>query len=144
MVLRETRDSKDLPQFPSRTDTGPCDFAVQREISGTVKVTPSVDAAGNLNFTIERVSLHGSLSNPANGKAVTLHWIDQNGEVGLAVEGTSAVVAVPVRGHFVRRYDETGGLSLSMDLPADGVAALAFAPGQSSPDAWTHVCGLLA
>lgn len=128
----------------SRTGTGPCGFAVQRDMWGTIKITPTVDDAGNLVMSVARVSLRGALSNPANGKSVDLRWVDQNGVMGFAVDGSTTSVAIALTGTFLRGYDDIGDTALSMDLPADGVETLTFAVGEPSGDPWAHVCGLLA
>lgn len=128
----------------SRTGTGPCGFAVQRDLHGEVSITPSIDGAGNLVMKIERISLKGSLTNPANGKSIDLRWVDQNGIVDFTVDGTTTSVAVALTGHFFRHYYDGGEVELSMDLPADGVETLNFTAGESAVDAWTNMCGLLA
>src|SRR5687767_12701879 len=74
-----TGEAQTLAIQDSRTGTGPCGFAIQRDIAGTVAVTPSIDAAGTLMLALAPVDLHGTLANPANGKSVDLHWIRQNG-----------------------------------------------------------------
>ncbi len=128
----------------SRTGTGPCGFAVQRDMHGTVKITPTVDDAGNLVMSVDRVSLRGTLSNPANGKSVELRWVDQNGIVGFAVDGSTTSVAIALTGRFLRDYDDMGDAALGMNLPSNGAETLTFAAGEPSRDPWAHVCGLLA
>lgn len=127
----------------SRTGTGPCGFAVQRDIEGTVAVTPRIDDAGNLMLAIAPVTLHGTLTNPANGTAVEVRWIRQNGTTHVAADGATMEVGLALTGHFVRGYDDARA-DLGMDLPADSAELLVFEAGVRSEDPWTHICGLLA
>jgi hypothetical protein len=127
----------------SRTGTGPCGFTIQRDVKGTVTVTPSIDDAGNLMLAIEPVDLRGTLVNPANGKSVDLRWIRQNGKAHFVADGETTAVGLALTGHFFRGYDNARA-DLGMDLPADSAEVLAFETGGRSADPWTHICGLLA
>ncbi len=138
-----TPEEQTLTIHDARTGTGPCGFAVQRDVEGTVAVTPSIDDAGNLTLAIEPVDLRGTLVNPANGKSVDLRWITQNGKAGFGADGSTTEVALALTGHFVRGYD-AARTDLQMDLPADDAEVLAFEAGVRSTDPWTHICGLLA
>jgi hypothetical protein len=137
------RDEQTLTIQDSRLGTGPCGFAIQRDIEGTVAITPSVDDAGNLMLTIAPVDLWGSLTNPANGKSVDLNWIRQNGKAHFGADGSSTEVALALTGHFFRGYDNARS-DLAMALPADTAEMIAFETGARSEDPWTHICGLLA
>ena len=138
-----TPEAQTLTIRDSRTGTGPCGFAIQRDIEGTVAVTPSIDEAGNLMLALAPVDLHGTLANPANGKSVDLRWIRQNGKAGFGADGSTTEVALALTGHFVRGYDDAR-TDLGMDLPADSAEVLAFEAGVRAEDPWTHICGLLA
>jgi hypothetical protein len=127
----------------SRSGTGPCGFAVQRDIAGTVAVTPSIDDAGNLMLAIEPVDMHGILANPVNGKTVDLRWIRQNGKARVEADGSTMAVGLALTGYFFRGYDDAR-IDLAMDLPADNAEVVAFEAGVHSEDPWTHICGLLA
>jgi hypothetical protein len=126
-----------------RSGDGPCGFLVERTLDGTVALVPSIDVAGNLILLIEPVTLHGTLSNPATGKAVELRWVRSNGVVDFGYDGTTTTVALALDGHFFRGYDG-GRTDLTMMLPVDGAERLVFEVGQRSADPWSHVCGLLA
>jgi hypothetical protein len=126
-----------------RTGDGPCGFAVERAIDGTVQIVPSIDAAGDLVLSIEPVSLSGTLTNPATGKTVDLRWIRSNGVIDFGENGQTTTVALLLDGYFFRGYD-SGRTDLTMSLPADGAEQVTFEPGQRATDPWTHVCGLLA
>ena len=128
----------------SRTGTGPCGFTVQRDLHGTVEISPSVDAAGNLVMAIDRVNLRGELTNLANGKTVDLWLMDQSVTVGLAGNGSPSSIELPLTGRYLRKYDDPGNGLLTMDMPADGASLLPFVAGKPASDPWTHVCGLLA
>ena len=138
-----TQEAQTITIRDSRTGTGPCGFAVQRDIEGTVAVTPSVDDEGNLMLALAPVDLHGTLVNPANGKSVDLRWIRQNGKAGFGADGSTTEVALALTGHFFRGYDGAR-TDLGMDLPADSAEILAFEAGVRAEDPWTHICGLLA
>jgi hypothetical protein len=127
----------------TRSGDGPCGFAVERTIEGTVALVPSIDAAGDLVLAIEPVNLHGTLTNPATGKSVELRWIQPNGAIDFGRDGKTTTVALLLDGHFFRGYD-IGRTDLTMSLPADGAEHVTFEPGKRYSDPWTHVCGLLA
>ncbi|MGH2557581.1 MAG: hypothetical protein ACRDJH_00845 [Thermomicrobiales bacterium] len=107
----------------TRIGDGPCGFPVQRDITGSVEVVPAIDERGNLVLTIDPVTLHGSLTNPANG--------------------SSTSVALALTGRLFRGYDVAPS-GLALDLPADGAKRIAFEPGGWSSDPWARVCGLLS
>jgi hypothetical protein len=138
-----TQEEQVITIRDSRTGTGPCGFAIQRDIEGTVAVTPSIDDAGNLMLALAPVDLHGTLANPANGKSVDLRWIRQNGKAHFEADGETTAVGLALTGHFVRGYDNAR-TDLGMDLPADSAEILAFEAGGRAKDPWTHICGLLA
>ncbi len=127
----------------ARAGDGPCGFTVERTITGTVALVPSIDEAGNLVLAIEPVKLYGTLTNPATGKSVELRWIRPNGVIGFGQDGGTMTVSMALDGHFFRGYD-SGRTNLTMTLPVDGAERLAFEPGQRASDPWSHVCGLLA
>lgn len=127
----------------SRLGTGPCGFAVQRDIEGTVSVTPGIDDVGNLVIMIAPVDLSGTLGNPANGKSVDLRWIKQNGKAQFAADGSTTAVSMSLTGHFLRGYD-SARTDLELALPADSAEVITFEAGAVSNDPWTHICGLLA
>jgi hypothetical protein len=126
----------------SRTGTGPCGFAVEREILGTMIVTPSIDDAGNLMLAFTPADLHGSLVNPANGKSVALRWIKPNGASLFTADSKTTAVGLALTGHFAGGY-ETSRTGLQMTMPADSAEVLKFEAGVASEDPWTHICGLL-
>lgn len=138
-----TQEEQTIAIHDSRTGTGPCGFAIQRDIAGTVAVTPSIDDAGNLMLALAPVDLHGILANPANGKSVDLRWIRQNGKTHVEADGSTMAVGLALTGYFVRGYDDAR-TDLEMDLPADSAEILAFEAGGRAEDPWTHICGLLA
>ena len=138
-----TQEEQTIAIHDSRTGTGPCGFAIQRDIEGTVAVTPSIDDAGNLMLALAPVDLHGTLANPANGKSVDLRWIKQNGKTHVEADGSTMEVGLALTAHFARGYDDAS-TALGMDLPADSAEVLAFEAGVRAEDPWTHICGLLA
>lgn len=127
----------------TRSGDSPCGFSVERTIEGAVELAPSLDADGNLVLTIAPVSLHGTLTNPANDKAVELNWVQPTGSVSFRDDGQHTIVTWLLNGYFFRGYDDAR-TDLSMTLPADGAERASFAPGVRSPDPWTHVCAMLA
>jgi hypothetical protein len=138
-----TTTAQTIEVADSRTGDGPCGFPVQRDIAGSVEVVPTIDASGNLVLTVDPVSLHGSLTNPANGKSVELKWVEQNSDAVLAANGTDATVSLALTGRIFRGYDVAPS-AVALNLPADGAELVEFEPGGRSQDAWAHVCGLLA
>jgi hypothetical protein len=138
-----TQEEQTITIQDSRTGTGPCGFAIQRDIEGTVAVTPSIDEAGTLMLALAPVDLHGTLANPANGKSVDLRWIRQNGKTHVEADGATMAVGLALTAHFARGYDNAS-TALGMDLPADNAEVLAFEAGVRAEDPWTHICGLLA
>jgi hypothetical protein len=128
----------------SRTGSGPCGFPVRRDIAGTVELTPRIDAAGNLVLAIEHVDLGGRLTNPANGKAIELRWVKQNGATTFRADGVQTSLALALTGYFMRGGEDPTRSDLAMDLPADGAPLIDFEPGAGAEEPWAHVCGLLA
>ncbi len=148
MATATATDAEPLePQTIHITDTGtgdgPCGFEIQHDLDGEFKVTPVIDDSGALVLSIQPLSLHGTLTNPANGASVELKWVCQNGMVSFDFNGSSTDVSLPLIGHLMRGYD-TADSKVEMNLPANGVEPLTFEPGQHSPDPWAHVCGLLS
>jgi hypothetical protein len=137
------QDEQTITIHDSRIGTGPCGFAIQREVKGTVAVTPNIDDAGNLMLAIEPVDLRGIVANPTNGKSVELHWIRQNGKSHFVADGETTVVGFALTGHFFRGYDNARA-DLEMTLPADNAEVVTFEAGVRSEDPWAHICGLLA
>lgn len=127
----------------TRTGTGPCGFPVQRDLEGTITVTPRIDDAGQLVLTIGKVDIDGRVTNMENGKSVDIHWVQQNSGIGFATNGTSIDVMLGIDGTMSRGYD-TGDVTLSLDLPSDEAKLTEFTPGDRHEDPWAHVCGLLA
>lgn len=127
----------------TRTGTGPCGFAVQRDLEGTITVTPRIDDSGQLVLTLSEVDMYGTLTNPENGKSVDIRWVQQTGGIGFVSNGASVDVLLGIDGTLFRGYD-TASSELTLDLPADGVELTEFTPGDRHENPWAHACGLLA
>lgn len=140
---RAAQDKQSITVRDSRTGTGPCGFAVRRDIAGTVAVTPSLDDAGNLALAIAPVTLRGSLVNPANGKSVELKWVKQNGKARFEADGSTTAITLALTGHVFPGYDDAR-IDLSMSLPVEGTASFAFQPDERAEETWVRVCELLA
>ncbi|MDP9473622.1 MAG: hypothetical protein M3Q71_23670 [Chloroflexota bacterium] len=125
----------------TRTGTGPCGFAVQRDIDGTVAVTPSLDDAGILTLAIDQIDLRGHFVNPANGKSVVLTQVKRNGHVSLDTDGSTTAVALALTGHVFPGYDDSR-IDLALGQPGGGVG-FAFAPEEHAEETWGRVCELL-
>jgi hypothetical protein len=126
-----------------RTGDGPCGFAVKRTVNGQIAVTPSLDQTGHMVLEVTRVNLHGSLTNPDNGKMVEIKWVNTNGSVGLETTQSATRIALSLTGHLFRGYDMSPS-ALDMSLPADGAALIDFEPGGPATEPWAHVCGMLS
>lgn len=139
----QTFDTQEIAISDTRTGTGPCGFKVQRDLEGTVSVTPRIDDDGHLALTINEVQLVGTLSNPANGKSAEIRWVHQNEYVSIVADGTTTEVLLGLDGTLSRGYD-SGRSSLTMGLPLDGADLVEFTAGERADDPWTHVCSSLA
>ncbi|MDP9358258.1 MAG: hypothetical protein M3Q71_11555 [Chloroflexota bacterium] len=135
--------AQNLTVADSRTGTGPCGFAVQRDINGTVAVTPSLDDAGILMLVIDRVDLRGRFVNPANGKSVALTQVKRNGKVSLGADGATTAVALALTGHVFPGYEDAR-IELALGQSVAGAADFAFAPDEHAEETWGRVCELLS
>lgn len=136
-------DAQEITITDTRSGSGPCGFAVQRDLEGTIQVAPRIDEAGQLVLTVGKVDLRGRLTNPANGKTVDIRWVQHNSDIGFVANGATIDVMLGLDGRLFRGYD-AGHSTLAMDLPSDGAELLVFTPGTRHEDPWAHVCGLLA
>ena len=132
-----------IPLQHSQSGTGPCGFTIQRDLEGTVSVTPSMDDEGNLVLKIEDVQLHGTITNPANDRVVEIRWARQHGTVGFDYGEGSANVVLGLRGSLNRGYD-SGNTELTLDLPSDLAETIPFVPQGNNREAWSHVCAFLS
>lgn len=132
-----------IPVQHSQSGTGPCGFTIEREVEGTLSVTPSLDGEGNLVLMIEDVELHGTITNPANDRVVEIRWVRQQGSVGFEYHGSSSSVLLQLVGSVDRGYD-TANAELTMDLPSDVAETIPFVPQGPNREAWAHVCGFLS
>jgi hypothetical protein len=139
----QTFDTQEIAISDSRTGAGPCGFKVQRNLEGTVSVTPGIDDEGHLVLMINEVQMVGTLTNPSNGKSTDIRWVHQNDYVSIVADGTTTEVVLGLDGTLSRGYD-SGRSSLQMGLPLDGADLVEFAAGERADDPWSHVCGLLA
>lgn len=121
-----------------RTGDGPCGFEIPRDLEDLLEVTPVIEDSGTLVLSIQPVILHGTPTNPANGTTVELTRVRQNGMLNFDISGSSTDVSPSLIGHVMRDYDAADA-KLDMNLPANGIEALDFAPGQHSQDPWPHV-----
>ncbi len=142
-AAEEVEDKQVVTIEDTRAGTGPCGFAVQRELEGAITITPRIDDTGQLVLTISKVDMYGILTNPENGKSVEIRWVQQNGGIGFVTNGASIDVLLGIDGTLFRGYD-TASSELTLDLPADGAEFVEFTPGDRHEDPWAHVCGLLA
>lgn len=126
----------------SRTGTSPCGFAVQRDIDGTVAVTASLDDAGILMLTIDRVDLRGHFVNPANGKSVALTQVKRSGKVSFGADGASTAVALALTGRVFPGYEDAR-IDLALGQPVADATGFAFAPEEHAEETWGRVCELL-
>ena len=132
-----------VPIQHSQSGTGPCGFTIQRDLEGTVSVTPSMDDEGNLVLKIENVQLRGTLTNPENDRVVEIRWTRQGGTVGFEYGEGSANVVLGLKGSLNRGYD-SGNTELSLDLPSDLAETIPFVPQGNNREAWAHVCAFLS
>jgi hypothetical protein len=136
-------DGQRVAVTDSRTGDAPCGFAVQRDLAGSVHITPTIDDAGNLVLAIDEINLQGTLTNPANGASVTIMWVHQNGALSVVADGHGTDLLLGLEGMLFRGYD-TARAELAMSLPGDGGSLVSFSPDDHADDPWAHVCGLLA
>lgn len=127
----------------TRTGTGPCGFAVQRDIDGTVAVIPSLDDAGILRLAIERVDLRGRFVNPANGKSVALSQVKRNGQISLGVDGSTTALDLALIGHVFSGYEDAR-IELAMGQPVGAAPGFSLAREKGAAETWDRVCKLLS
>ncbi|HEV2121875.1 MAG TPA: hypothetical protein VGW38_03750 [Chloroflexota bacterium] len=132
-----------IPVQHSQSGTGPCGFTIQRDLEGTVSVTPTLDGQGNLVLMIEDVDLTGTITNPENSRVVEIQWVRQGGMVGFQFEGGTSNVLLELVGTLNRGYD-TADTELTMDLPSDVAETIPFVPQERNEEAWAEVCSFLS
>jgi hypothetical protein len=144
--VRPVRDpaAQTLAIHDTRTGTGPCGFAVRRDLAGSVSVIPRVDAAGNLVLAVEAASLRGTLTNPATGRTLDLGRVAQSGAAGFASTGGGETLTLALAGEIARAAGDGARTGLAMELPGDGAGRVAYVAGARADDPWSHACGLLA
>lgn len=103
----------------SQSGDGPCGFSIQRDLEGTVRVTPSLDGQGNLVLMIDDVQLSGTLTNLENNRVVEIRWVRQDGLVGSQFNGSATTIMLQLVGSVNRGYDPADS-TITMDLPLDG------------------------
>lgn len=126
----------------SQSGDGPCGFSIQRDLEGTVRVTPSLDDQGNLVLMIDDVQLSGTLTNLENNQVVEIRWVRQDGSVGSEFNGSATTIMLQLVGSVNRGYDSADS-TITMDLPLDGAETISFVTDGQNAKAWAHVCALL-